>query len=423
MATPMELLPFSRRATRFQRLRTAIEELAADSPLEDQAAEDLAIDLIQWRRLADRIELIFAARAAAFAATNEYEVQGSVTPIEWIRHNCNMTGAAAADRVNTGEQMPHLARTVEAVESGEIGYPHLSVIARTTRALANDNRGFAEEALLDQARKMSVGRLTHVCYQVRHQADPEGVAMEQRLQVELRGLDFFDQDDGMVGITGRLDSVGCGVLRAALEPLAAPSGAGDDRQRNRRLADALIELASHTLSGCDPGSRKQGRRRRPVLQVTTSLDTLCEVAGAPGAAMEWSLPLPTKTVQRLACDSSVVRILLGPDSAVIDVGRARRSVSAPARRALDARDEHCRWPQCERPPAWSDAHHFVHWAHDGRTDLSNLILLCGRHHWLVHEGGWELASKPDGTITAIPTLVRWRPWEPAPQAHHLSATG
>src|SRR5207253_2462875 len=141
----------------------------------------------------------------------------------------------------------------------------------------------------------------------------------------------------------------------------APGGAGDDRLRDRRLADALVELASHALSGCGSGRKNS---RRPVLQVTTSLDTLREIAGAPGGAMEWSLPLPARTVQRIACDSSVVRILLGPDSAVIDVGRARRAVPGATRRLLDARDRHCRWPGCKRPAAWSDAHHLVHWAHD-----------------------------------------------------------
>ncbi|TME55955.1 MAG: DUF222 domain-containing protein, partial [Chloroflexi bacterium] len=103
-----------------------------------------------------------------------------------------------------------------------------------------------------------------------------------------------------------------------------------------------------------------------------------------------------KAVERLACDCSVTRILLGSDSTVIDVGRSKRTVSGPTRRALNARDGHCRWPGCDRPATWSAAHHVVHWIHDGSTNLDNLILLCHRHHWLVHEGGWQLVRSDDG---------------------------
>jgi hypothetical protein len=118
-----------------------------------------------------------------------------------------------------------------------------------------------------------------------------------------------------------------------------------------------------------------------------------------------------KTVQRLACDSSITRVILGSDSVVIDVGRAKRVVSGPTRRALNARDGHCQWPQCDRPPSWSAAHHFVHWGRDGRTDLSNMILLCHRHHWRAHEGGWQLVRTDDGRLLTIPP-----PW-----LAHLSA--
>jgi hypothetical protein len=87
---------------------------------------------------------------------------------------------------------------------------------------------------------------------------------------------------------------------------------------------------------------------------------------------------------------------------VIDVGRARRVVAGPTRRALAARDGHCRWPHCDRPASWSDAHHVIHWSKGGDTDLSNMVLLCHRHHWMAHEGGWQLVQTAEGEVLTVP---------------------
>jgi hypothetical protein len=101
--------------------------------------------------------------------------------------------------------------------------------------------------------------------------------------------------------------------------------------------------------------------------------------------------------------------LLDSESTVIDVGRSRRVVSEPARRALTARDGHCRWPGCDRPASWSAAHHVVHWIHGGTTDLDNLILLCHRHHGMVHEGNWQIVRGDDGRMLTIPPNVTFGP--------------
>ncbi|MGH3847762.1 MAG: HNH endonuclease signature motif containing protein, partial [Pseudonocardiaceae bacterium] len=145
------------------------------------------------------------------------------------------------------------------------------------------------------------------------------------------------------------------------------------------------------------------------LNVTSSLETLLGLDGAPAAEMDFSLPISSTTVERLACDSRVTRLLLGSESQVIDVGRSRRVVSGPGRKALQARDRHCRWPNCDRPAKWSAAHHVVHWIHGGTTDLDNLVLLCHRHHWLVHEGRWQLVRGDGGQMIAIPPTVTFGP--------------
>ena len=125
--------------------------------------------------------------------------------------------------------------------------------------------------------------------------------------------------------------------------------------------------------------------------------------------MEHSLPVSSKTIERLACDSSIARILLNSESQVIDVGRSKRVVSQPGRRALTARDGHCLWSECDRPASRSAAHHLIHWIHGGTSDLDNLILLCHRHHWMVHEGGWQIIRDQNGHIVTIPPTVTFGP--------------
>ena len=193
-------------------------------------------------------------------------------------------------------------------------------------------------------------------------------------------------------MSGLLDPVGGAVVRTALEPFAKPSGQHDDRNREQRYADALVELAT----GGKPAN----------IQVTATIETLKGLAGAAAAEMEFSLPISSTSVQRMACDCSVTRVLLDQDSVTIDVGRSKRVVAGPLRRALNVRDGQCRWPGCERPASWCDGHHIVHWIEGGETDLDNLVLLCRRHHRMVHEGGWQLAKTADLQIVTIaPTIT------------------
>ena len=98
-----------------------------------------------------------------------------------------------------------------------------------------------------------------------------------------------------------------------------------------------------------------------------------------------------ETSRRLACDASVVVLHEGADGSALDVGRKTRSIPPAIRRALNARDTGCRFPGCTARHC--DAHHLVHWADGGRTSLDNLVLLCRRHHRLLHEGGYRIEGE------------------------------
>ena len=393
-------------------LFAAIEQYR-QRPKANRTPDELTAELKEERHAIDLIELEFSETSGAFVRTGEDALDGSVSHIDWIRHACKMSSSAAADRVNVGEQLTKLPASAQAVADGEIGFAHFSVIARTASALAGSKTAaaFDEHQLLDPAREMSVGRLWHLARHVRHAADPEGVATDEAFAGERRWLRLSAAEDGSVLLAGQLDSVGGAALRTALEPLARPASKDDDRCQEQRFGDALVELALHTL---DSGVLPDRASQRPHLQVTTSLETLRGLVGSPAGEMEFSLPICSKTVQRLACDSTITRVVLGSDSLVIDVGRAKRVVSGSRRRALNTRDGHCQWPECDRPPSWSAAHHVVHWTRGGSTNLDNLILLCHRHHWMAHEGGWQLVRTDEGRLLTIPPP--WRSYLAAREA-------
>jgi Domain of unknown function (DUF222) len=369
----------------------------------DLTNEDRRERLRRQRHAIDLMEVSFSQEAADFAATDAYEEDGFVTPIDWIRFNCHMTSNAAADRVAVGGRLDELGNTVDALAYGQVGFAHLTVMARTANAVGN---GFSETALLDKARENSPGKFHHICRHYRHAADPNAYAAEQAEQAENRSLSLSTWEDGSLLINGVLDPIGGAAVRTALEPLARKSGAHDDRDRDRRMEDALVELSMHAL---DSGVIPQQGSQRTHLQVTTSLETLLGLDGAPAAEMEFSLPISSKTVKRLACDCSITRILLDSDSMVIDVGRANRRIKGARRKALNVRDRHCVWTGCERPATWAWGHHLVHWIHGGTSDLHNLALLCYRHHWMVHEGNWQLVRGDDGRILTIPPTVTFGP--------------
>jgi hypothetical protein len=360
---------------------------------QDLQRSEVALELKHVLHNIDLMGLRAAELAARFAGTHEYDDEGYVSPIDWIRFNCHLTSNAAADLIAVGRNLERMPESVQAVSQGEIGFAHVKAMARTASALGNK---FDERLLLEKARENSPGKFYYICNHYRHAADRKGFEEERAELEENRKLWISKCEDGSVLLSGTFDPEGGGAILTKLGPLARKSGAHDDRTREKRFGDALVELAS------GGGSQAQ-------IQVTSSIETLLGLAGAPAAEMEFSFPVSSTTVERLACDSSIARILLDSESTVIDVGRSKRVVSEPARRALNARDGHCRWPGCDRPASWSAAHHVVHWIHGGTTDLDNLILLCHRHHWMVHEGNWQLVRGDDGRMLTIPPTVRFGP--------------
>ena len=362
----------------------------------DEGAE-LGRRLIANQHQIDLLLLEQSRLAAEFVKTDYWDYEGSTTAGDWIRINCHLTSNAVWDRVTVGERLGEIRESVQAMQVSEIGFAHLAVMARTADAVGE---AFDESRLIELAKEHSPGKFHYKCQHYRHAVDPKSYARDEFEKYEQRHLRLSRWEDGSLILSGVLGPVEGIALRSALEPLARKSGAHDERTREQRLADALVELTT------------RGGKQHVAMQVTASVETLLGLVGAPGAENEFSLPISSETVQRWACDCSITRVLL-QDSVVIDVGRAERTIRGARRRALNARDQHCRWPGCERAASFCDGHHLKHWLFGGGGELENQILLCGRHHRLAHEGGWQLVKTDHGDILPIaPTVTFGMPRGP-----------
>src|ERR1700730_16718976 len=182
----------------------------------------------EWReRLRQNAHVIsvmmwsFAQDTAEFAKTDAWEEDGSATAIDWIRFNCNMASGAAANSVAVGETMARMPESSQALTEGEIGFAHLTTMARTADAL--DER-FDEAPLLKKALENSPGKFYRICEHYRHAADPKRYAAEQAEQVENRRAKLSKWQDGSVTTSGILDPIGGAAVISAVEPPARKAG-------------------------------------------------------------------------------------------------------------------------------------------------------------------------------------------------------
>jgi uncharacterized protein DUF222/HNH endonuclease len=405
-----------------ERLSAVVEELAA-TDLTRLSDGVVAQRVLVLRRLLDRLEGQWLRELAAVdgrgAAGAEVGDQAPST-VGWLRGRLRAGRATANGWVHTARALFRgpLTGTAAGLAAGDISPRHATVLAYGIQDLPPATAAEAEPVLLETAVRVDPPELRKVITYLRDVADPDGADARIQRQQQRRGLWASPTLEGMVAIDGLLDPEAGETLLTALEPLARPSGAEDERSRAQRRADALTELARRALEG---GRLPQTGGVRPQLTVTVDLVSLLGGAGMPGGAGVWVGPLPAETVRRLACDGAVTRVLVtrhphpaqdgdggdlaarlraarillpatlgGAPTQPLEVGRATRVVSPAQRTALAVRDGGCRYPGCDRPPAWCEAHHLRHWLHGGATDLENLVLLCRAHHRAVHEGHQRL---------------------------------
>src|SRR2546421_3137834 len=295
------------------------------------STQELAQELVFREHQISLLQVEASMLAAELSRSGFLEDEGYNSPTDWLRFNCHLTDKVASDRINVGEHLGEMPMSVDYLRDGEIGYSHLTMMARTAEAVG---KRFDERELLPLALEFTPGKFYYKTLHYRHSIDSKKYAEEQNEQQFSHQLSLSTAEAGHLLINGVLDPVGGAAVRTALEPLARKSGEHDDRLLPQRYADALVELAS---------------AGRPAnIQVTATIETLKGLAGAGAAEMEFSLPISSVAVQRMACDCSVTRVLLSQESLVMDVGRAKPIVSSPLRRGLKSRARPRRWPRWER---------------------------------------------------------------------------
>jgi hypothetical protein len=195
----------------------------------------------------------------------------------------------------------------------------------------------------------------------------------------MRALHLSKDWSGMLRLHGLLDPESGLIVGHALEALTDPANLdpADTRTPAQARADALVEVCQRFLQG---GGK--GKKRPTGVLVTISWDTL---SAGQGIVDTEAGPIGGNTARRLCCDATVSRVLLDPESVPIEMGRATRVMPDRLRRLLELRDQRCTYPGCHIPARWCDAHHILHWAEGGATDLTNLQLLCSRHHTHAHQ--------------------------------------
>jgi hypothetical protein len=362
-----------------------------------QARDERRVDPKGLREAIDALEGEFATEAREIQKSGDHMVGGNIGAATWIGRTCGISKNSAADRLCVGEQLESLPKIAAALSSGEISYQSTSVLCHLRDKLADHKDLFDEDEMLDHARRFSVAVLHNLCRVAWHVVNPDGFFNEAEADFTRRRLHISMMSDGMHAIDGVLDPICGAAVRTVLDALAKPQGLEDERTRAQRMADALGEVVQHAM---DEGKLPRRNGVRPHVTVTTTLEGLKNEVGATPADVELSLPISTRTLERIACDCTISRVLLS-DSMVIDVGRATRVISGPANRALRARDRGCRFPGCDRPANWTQAHHLVAWSKGGKTEVAGLVLLCHFHHRLVHEGGWR-AVKIGAELRFIP---------------------
>jgi Domain of unknown function (DUF222) len=349
---------------------------------------ELGDELRRLRAAIDALEAAFCQKARLFQRRGGHLLEGASSAVSWIRRNCNMSSTSAADRLCVGKELESLPKVAAALAAGEIGYQSTSVLCHLRDQLGEKRELFNEDEMLDLARQHTVKNLRSLCLYARHVADPDGFFKDAEEDFARRHLHISQMADGMHLIDGVLDPVGGAAVRTALQSLTGRFSPDDNRSHGQQMADALVELTHHAL---DSGRLPAKGGVKPHVSLTTTLEALKGELGAPAVDVEFSLPVSARTLERFACDCTMSRVLLA-DSMVIDVGRATRVVSGPARRALKVRDKGCRFPACDRPISWTSPHHIEFWGRGGKTNVPDLVSVCFYHHRLVHEGGWQVVK-------------------------------
>ncbi|TNH30091.1 DUF222 domain-containing protein [Micromonospora orduensis] len=350
--------------------------------------------------------------------------QGASSTAVWLRDRLRLGVGAARRLVELAATLDTLPPGVrDALTGGSVDVQQVRVIAETVETVhATAGAEAADKAIgvlvewakqFDAAllRKLGTRILDHVAPEVADAAAEAALRAQESRAARDRHVTVSEQPDGRLRLTGILDVEAAALLRAAIDPLSAPGGPDDTRTAGQRRHDAVADVCRLALR-TDELPEHGGDLAQLV--ITTGYDELTRQLGI--GTLDAGLHLTPQAVRRLACDAAIIPAVLGSTGQPLDVGRQRRLITGPLRRALVLRDRGCAFPGCDRPPRWCDGHHIRHWADGGDTSLDNAVLLCGHHHRHVHRGDWVVRLGGDGHPEFVPPA--WLDPEQLPRRNH-----
>jgi hypothetical protein len=327
---------------------------------------------------------------------------------------------ATTDRSKTLDSVPSMA---DALDQGAVTPGHIDAITKITKGLDDDGQRSElfdrVEHLVDVAAAATVEEFRRrLAIEAKNIRRDDGVDRLERQRRAVR-LRSWTDGEGMLCLSGRFDPISGVKLMSKIDaataaifadktPDTCPTDPIEKQQHLQGLA--LVQLVT--------GEAPRGRSGRPEYVVV--IDT-SQPAGAGEPAVDWGLPVevPYRVLADLTGDGDVHAVVVRNGVVIhapgkLDLGRSTRLASPAQRRALRALYATCAIPGCQVRYDRCKLHHVLWWRHGGRTDLSNLLPLCPRHHSKIHDADWivtlgparELTIRfPDGTIrnTGPPT--------------------
>jgi hypothetical protein len=310
----------------------------------------------------------------------------------WLNWKCGLAMGAAREKVRVAHALENLPKISAAMACGKLSYSKVREITRVATPAT-------EDYLLMIAEHGTAQHVEKLVRAYRRCQEAEELSREAR-QEQNREVSFRYDDDGSLVLYCRLPAeAGAKIMKVldlAVEELPRDVPAGTSKPRvsfAARRADALGLIAESFLAH---GAIEAAGPERFQIVVHVAEETLRE--RTPGCCeFEHGPSMAAETARRLSCDASVVTLVENDDGDPLNVGRKTRTISAPLRRALNARDKGCRFPGCANT-RYMDAHHVEHWANGGETKPSNLVSLCRFHHRAEHERDIRIEILDDGAL-------------------------
>ena len=385
----------------------------SDGEITDEVRRTFAL----MQRLSGRFVALIGAAEGREVPCNA----GATGTANWLTFLLAMRHRDAQAWAALARSLPGVPVAEEALADGRVNVEQARVIAKTVNDLPSAVGELGRAKAADVLTKLAVDEHLRPEVLEKHRSQilelvaPE--IAEERLRRDLeraersaydrRDFTLIPHGEGEYRVRGVLDAEAAAIVRAALDPLSGPCKPAPDadgtpaeadlRSAGARRADALTEVCQRVMN-C--GELPDNGGEKPHLTITLPWEQLKAAVGA--GLLDTGDLLTPETVRRLACDAMIIPAILGGDGQVLDVGRARRLIDGPLRRALVLRDKGCAFPGCDRPPQWCHGHHVTGWADGGDTCLANSVLLCGFHHREIHHGHWEVRIRTDGFPEFIP---------------------